>query len=317
MLPYPFGKALPLADWVSVSLPIDSVLPVLDALRLVVSEVPGVSAYALGEGWAFSDGGLLQVRSRSGSYRVISVSGAALSALRTAGVYGECLRLFGSEPHRLTRLDVALDVMVHAPPLLRDLYRRAVHGGVSLSRKSLDPARHLTRYVGPGLDGEETGTIYLGARSAEVKARVYDKRHERICRVGSDPGPWTRYELSVTSKVGVSLKDAWEPSPVFWHYMEDVLQGVLERPRGVPRWHPGGDGFSLPSRPPRDPVGVLRCRLDRSREIQDVCSMARGVPGGSVLVYRLLNRMGLPQPFELALIPEFLQAAANDPVFSF
>lgn len=307
---------VPSADWVSVSLPSQSVLPVADDLRSLVSVVPGVSAFPYGEGWQFPSSGLLQVRSRSGSFGVISASGAALVALRGAGVYGDFLRLLGSEPHRLTRLDVALDVAVHAPPVLQALYGRAVRGEFSLTRKALSPSRHVARYLCPGPSGEDTGTVYLGARSAEVKARVYDKRCERIARGEDDPGPWLRIELTVTSKVGVSLKDAWEPASVFWHFMGVALDGVVARPAGVPDWSPGGDGFHLPPRPVRDLVQVLRRRLERSREIQDVCGLARKVPGGSVLVYWRLGRLGLSQPFELSLVPGFLRPAVNDTCFA-
>lgn len=82
---------------------------------------------------------------------------------------------------------MALDVASHAPPLLQALYGRAARGEVSLTRKTLDPGRHVFRYIGPGPDGEDTGTVYLGARSAEVKARVYDKRWERIWRATMIP----------------------------------------------------------------------------------------------------------------------------------
>lgn len=307
--------SVPAADWLSVSLPADSVLPVQDDLRPLVSSVPGVAAFPAGEGWLFPSGGLLQFRSRSSAFGVVSASGAVVAALRAARVYGDFLRLLGSEPHRLTRLDVALDVASHAPPLLQALYGRAARGEVSLTRKTLDPGRHVFRYMGPGPDGEDTGTVYLGARSAEVKARVYDKRWERICRGNDDPGPWFRAELTVTGKVGASLKDAWEPAPIFWHFMETALQGIVERPRDVPRWNPCSEGFSLPPRPVRDPVRVLRRRLEQSRDLRDVCCLAHEVSGGSVLVYRQLERLGLPRPFEVSLIPEFLRAAANDPLF--
>lgn len=312
----PHGAYLePATDWVSVSLPSDSVLPVLDDLRSIVSAAPGVSAFPVGDGWLFPSGGLLQVRSRSGAFSTISFSGAVLASLRAAGLYGDCLRVLGSEPHRLTRLDVALDVLVHAPPCLQGLYGRAVRGEFSLTRKSFDPDRHISRYLGPGPGGEETGTVYLGTRFAEVKARVYDKRKERISKGCADPGPWLRAELGVTGKMGVSLKDAWEPAPVFWHFMESALQGVIERPGGVPCWKPGGEGFCLPPRPVRDPVQVLRRRLEQSRDLRDVCGLARDTPGGSVLVYRQMERHGLPRPFEVSLVPGFLRVAANGPEY--
>ena len=67
---------------------------------------------------------------------MISASGAALAALRSVGAYAGYLRVLSSDVHRLTRLDVALDVLVDAPSVLDALYSRAKSGGVSLTRKA-------------------------------------------------------------------------------------------------------------------------------------------------------------------------------------
>lgn len=156
------------------------------------------------------------------------------------------------------------------------------------------------------------GTVYLGGRSAEVKARVYDKRQERIARGYPDPGPWLRAELTVTGAVGVSLKDVWSPAPVFWHFMASTLKGIAACPVDVPEWVPGGVGFSLPPRPVLDPVQRLARRLERSTELQDLCSLACSVRGGAVLVYRRLRKLGLPLLSELRVIPGGFCVAAND-----
>lgn len=97
----PFARSL-LPTGFSVSLPADSVLPVQDDLRPLVSSVPGVAAFPAGEGWLSSLRGLLQFRSRSSAFGVVSASGAVVAAFRAARVYGDFLRLLGSEPHRLT-----------------------------------------------------------------------------------------------------------------------------------------------------------------------------------------------------------------------
>ena len=172
----------------------------------------------------FPFGGLIQLRSRSLSpVAVISASGAALAALRSVGAYAGYLRVLSSDVHRLTRLDVALDVLVDAPSVLDALYSRAKSGGVSLTRKALDPHRHVSRWQSPDSAGLDTGTVYLGGKTSEVRARVYDKRLERIARGLPDPGSWLRAELTVTSAMGISLKDAWEPAPVFWRFMAQAL----------------------------------------------------------------------------------------------
>ena len=141
----------PSADWVSVSFPTGLAPLVLGALRPLVSDIPGVSALSKGNGWVFPSSGrkpgLLQSRARSCSpVAVISASGVVLSTLRSAGVWPAFLRVLSSDVHRLTRLDVALMCSVDAPPLLEALYSRASSGGVALTRKALDPVRHVSRW---------------------------------------------------------------------------------------------------------------------------------------------------------------------------
>ena len=313
---------VPCADWVSVSCPAGLAPLILDELRPVVSAISGVSAMSTGNGWVFPSGGLIQARSRSGSpVAVVSASGAALAVLRSVRAYTDYLRVLSSDIHRLTRLDIALDVLVDAPPLLETLYSRAKAGGVSLTRKALNPVRHVSRWQSPDSAGLDTGTVYLGGKTAEVRARVYDKRLERIASGFPDPGPWLRAELTVTSAMGISLKDAWEPAPVFWHFMTRALEGIISRPSDVSPWVPGTDkfvidgdrvGFALPPRSVLDPVQRLERRLEHSSDLQDLCELARSIRGGAILVYRRLRRLGLSSPSTLGFIPGFLAVASND-----
>lgn len=306
---------VPVADFLTVSLPSDAISFILDDLRSTVSAIPDIAASRLGVGWRFPSGGFISVSYRSG-VGIVSASGTALIALRSSGVYADYLRLLSSEPHRVTRLDVALDVLVLAPPLLQALYCRAIRGDFSLSRKSFNAERDISRYLSPDINGIDTGTVYLGAKAAEVKARIYDKQHECRVRGLSDPGPCLRAELVVTDKMGVSLRDAWDPAPVYWHYMASALDGIVERPTGVPCWVPCVEGFVLPARAIRDSTAVLRGRLERSKDFADICQLASQVSGGSVLLYRCLARLGLSNPFgHLAFVPEFLSLVANDGCF--
>lgn len=320
----PSSVSTPSVDWISVSCPAGLSTLLLDELRPVVSAVPGSFSMANGEGWSippdFAGGrgstrnfGSVQCRVRVGSpVAVFSASGVAVGALRDAGLWSEYLRVLSSEHHRLTRLDVALDLPIPAPEYVQRLYKRASAGAVSLSRKALNPARHVHAFLSPGITGEDTGTVYLGGRTAEVKARVYDKRHEQLSRGGSDPGPWLRAELTVTSGVCVSMKDAWEPAPVFWHFMAQALEGIASRPPDVPDWVPGGVGFVLPPRRVLDSAATLVRRLSRSKELLDLCGLAKSVRGGSVLVHRRLQELGVASLPSIGFIPSFLTASAND-----
>ena len=190
------------------------------------------------------------------------------------------------------RLDVALDVLVPAPGLLQSLYKRASSGEVALTRKALNPARHLRSIMSPGVTGEDTGTIYLGGKTAEVKARVYDKRHERIASGFPDPGPWLRAELTVTAAVGISLKRCLEPCACVLAFHDASFRWDYLTP--CQRRYLGSWGHRLRSAEASrlDPVTTLTRRLKRSTELVDLCGLARSVRGGSVFGTSAVKRIG-------------------------
>lgn len=281
---------VPTSDWLSVTTPKETGSLVSDDVRDVLSSVPGLSASPEG-GWIFPEGGCVRVRSM-GLVSVFSASGGALVALRGLGLFADYLRALSSESHRVTRLDAALDIPVAAPPVLQALYARGKAGNIRLSHKAVSPQGGVRRYESPNAGGDDTGTVYLGGKQAKVKARVYDKRQERIDKGYPDPGPLTRYELIGTSDIGVSLKDAWEPSSFFWHYM----RGILPMPPDVPVWVPGGEGFSLPPRRALDAAEVFQRRLERSAELRDLAMQALAVQGGSWRLLTYLRKMGVAMP---------------------
>lgn len=275
--------AAPTSDWLTVSTPKDTAHLVLDDVRSLVSGIRGVAAWPDG-GWRFESGGLIRASSR-GLVGVISCSGTALVELRAAAIFGEYLRAVSSEFHRVTRLDAALDLAIPAPPFLHDLYAKANRGEVRLSHKPA-PAK---RWVGLNAAGEETGTVYLGGHTAKVRLAAYDKRQERLDKGLPDPGPWLRVELRGSSDLGISLRDAWEPAPFFWHY----CSGVLPCPSGVPAWVPGGVGFELPPKPALDPADAFERRLSYSVELRDLVSQALSVPGGVFRFKKYLRQSGI------------------------
>lgn len=273
----------PTADWLTVSCAKSDLVPLLDSTRSVFSGVPGATALD-GGSWQFQSGGHVRVSTR-GLVGIVSCSGAALVELRAASLFRDYLWSLAEFPHRVTRLDAALDVAKSAPPILADLYARGVAGGIRLTHKPC-PVR---KYVGVDSNGAESGTVYLGAKQAKVKARVYDKRLERLERRGSDPGPLTRYELTGCSEVGVSLRDAADPAPFFWHFMSNVLA----KPSSVPAWVPGGVGFDLPARPMLTPLQVLDRRLSFSTELSDIAKHVLATPGGVWHLRCHLRKLGI------------------------
>lgn len=233
--------------------------------------------------WRLESGGTFAAK-RFGDVAALGASGQFLAALRAAALLGEFLATLGTEPHRVTVLDATMDVPVDAPPVIAEFYREATVGaGYSLTRKRV-LATHVTKVFGVRADGRESGTVYLGSRHADVRLKVYDKQHERFYH-GVKSGPGLRYEL--TLKGGkVTLADVYDPSAVFWSFM----QRVLPRPYGVPQWVPGGLGFVLPRRPVPAPSERLRARIRGSYDIADLVALADTLPGGRQVLFDEINR---------------------------
>jgi hypothetical protein len=224
-----------------------------------------------------------------------SASGAVLSVFRAAGVLEQYLALLGAVPHRITRLDAALDLPVDGPQILRALESRYPSDNVSLTRKSL----RVTRlYSARRSDGQLTGTWYVGHRSnARVTARVYDKQNEVLEKTGVESPPRTRYELTFKKDLGCTLRDCLMPASLFYQYASGTL---LERPEGIPDWVPDKDADW--SSVPVDvalPYEVFCRRVELSPEIDRLAELAAqfGEVGQPVLIRAfkraLSNKLGV------------------------
>lgn len=195
---------------------------------------------------------------RRGQVFVTSVSGTGLAALRNAGCFPDFLWCFADQPHRVTHLDAALDICgEEASPTVLGLYRRGIEHEFRLSQRKAPVSCHLTI----GAAGRETGTVYIGGKDARVRLAIYDKREERLAKGQPDPGPRIRYELRFRggeNGVPLTLKDAADPTSVFWHYMPPE---ILLPPVGVDVvvWIKSNDvGYDLPTREERPPDAKLR-----------------------------------------------------------
>ena len=222
----------PVCDYLTVTVPRGLGPLMLRPLSSLVSECVGVvclDADRLAPVWGFPERGRLAYKPY-GRVGVFSASGGALAALRSAGVFGDYLWLLSSEgPHRVTRIDAALDVVTPTWPLLRKLYRKVRQNSIRLSKKACT-GRLIS---GPCVDGGETGTLYLGKKSAEVHAKVYDKRQERLDKGYSDPGVLTRYEVTVLPNFSPHSKTPGTQKPSFgalWPQM--CCPNPLELPPG-------------------------------------------------------------------------------------
>jgi len=167
--------------------------------------------------------GTLRIDTKFNFHRA-SASGAFLSALRVAGLFRDFVNVLGLVPHKVTRLDAALDVAIDAPVILSALCS-SYEGSFKFGRKSL---RTKTIFETRESDGVLTGTWYAGHMSkARVSGRVYDKQQERL-NYGKVIPPLTRYELTFRKDYGCSLWDALMPKSIFYTHSS----GLVEPPEG-------------------------------------------------------------------------------------
>lgn len=278
-------------DWLDVTFPSDS--PLWDEL----------CDFLLGESCSSSEPkentldfrhplaswGSFQLHRSSQGWSRISSSGGSCSALRTSGTWADYLGLIGSYPHTVTRVDAAMDVFVDAVPIIQQLISLYPPDSVVyLTRKGVKPSYHLTLSLYGS--AELTGTFYAGSLkkgSSKASARAYDKRNEQLDRGLPDPGPWTRFEVTGRKGLGVTLRDAYAPSSLFWHL---ASPSILSRPSGVPDWVPFAEELWSPGRIERDPYQRLVSRVSESFDLGSLCALAdKCGDSGRIQLLRLIR----------------------------
>lgn len=271
-----------ICDWLDVTYapdmtPVSSVAEVLNAAGgECLSASDDSIVYRVGEG-------VLKIDQKRQWGRV-SASGRVLETLRCAGKFLDYLSALSDAPHSVTRLDAALDVDVDAPPIIADLFARYPKV-CPLLRKGVGVEMQLATRE----DGAATGTFYAGHRAhVKASARVYDKQWEMLRKHGVEIPPRTRYEVTARREMGVTLRDAAEPTGIFWHIASPAL---LPRPEGVPEWSPHGEGWIAPPRAEILPAAVMKRRVEESAEIGALEALAdRCGPEGRTILLGLLRR---------------------------
>jgi len=290
--------AIPIScDWLDVTFPEDSALS-LDLSEFLAGH--GAVEKSLGDScteyrFPLLDWGNVQLHSSGRGWCRASASGGMLSYMRDKGFFQDYLFLLGSYPHVITRLDAALDVRAPAAPVIQSLISRypTRDSLVYLTRKGIHPEYNLQPCdPSTGFEGV-SGTFYAGkGTKAKVTARVYDKQSERLSRAGIVTGPWTRYELTVRKGVGASLKDADNPTALFWHFMSPAL---LSCPGDVPEWVPFDGELWGPGAPVVDDYQRLRSHVSSCPALDSLMERADLLgPDGRLILLRLLrSRLGL------------------------
>lgn len=286
------------SDWLDVTFsPTDCPYPdlnrfLLDADFKVSRDNGGARCYVPSEGR-----GMVQV-THAARFAKVSISGGACSALRSVSRFEDALYILSTSPHKVTRLDAAVDVMTDAAQVIAALSARYPAGRVSLGRKALPVKRILSTRP----DGRDSGTYYVGHRTAaRHTARVYDKSLEALEKRGEVLSPTTRFEVTARKDCGATLRDAALPEAIFWHIAAPAL---LQLPEGVPVWQPNTD-MAWESKPVlSDPASSLRRRVEFSAEIDALTDVADEIgPEGRAFLFELLRvRLGMPDRAARALL---------------
>jgi len=194
--------------------------------------------------------GLFREPLRGGTYKihprgkvcVFGASGAFLDALRGHGLFNSFLAEYAAFEHRISMMHVTCDYSIDAPPVIQAVYELGKTGTLHLTRKAVNP-EHVGKFIGPGADGRDTGTVYLGSKkNSDVWAKVYDKGHEAYSKRGEIVGQVVRVELAVQSDINATLRDVSLPSDIFFHF---ASRSLVQPPPNFSGWLSHGSGYCL------------------------------------------------------------------------
>jgi len=214
----------------------------------------------------------------------VGLSGQAVALLRFSGLWLDVLSLIGEGPHRVTRVDAAVDLPLDGADAISELQSSYPLGEVRLSQRPVA----ITELLSTRSDGRKTGTWYAGHRGkSEITCRVYDKAQEALDKRGEVIPPRTRCELTVCKGASPTLRDAAEPSRLFWHYMAPA---ILRRPPGVPEWSSGWAEGWVMHRSEFLPAQALKRRIEESPELSALIELADSIgPMGRSMALRLIR----------------------------
>lgn len=266
-------------DWLDVTAPPSEGLRILSSLGPLLCSA---GALKLTDDLYELNGGKVKMGYMRKVFRV-SVSGSCIRALEVCGMWEGLLSEIAEGPHRVTRLDAALDLALDGADALESLQSAYPRGEVRLSQRPI----RVTEMLSTRSDGRKSGTWYAGHRSAaEITCRVYDKALEVFERRGEVCPPRTRAELTV--RKGATLRDAFEPERIFWHYM---CPAIFERPSDVPEWSSGwAEGWTM-ERVDILPAQALRRRIEHSAELAAIVELADSLGAhGRSMALRLIEQ---------------------------
>jgi len=286
-------------DWLDVTTPPDREHELRASVGQLVCSAFGSKVhddlYSLGAG-------KVSIGFKYGVFRV-SISGACVRCLEAQGLWENMLAELGDGPHRVTRLDAAVDFNLDGADALAMLQAAYPLGKVRLSQRPIK----VTELVGTRADGRKTGTWYAGHRSgAEITCRVYDKAQQTLDTRQEEIPPRTRAELTI--RKGCTLRDAYQPDRVFWHYMAPA---IVERPSEAPEWSSGwAEGWTM-EKIDILPAQRLKRLIERSPDLAAIVELADSLgPHGRSMALRQIEQR-VRQTEGLGINTEFAAASRS------
>ena len=208
----------------------------------------------------------------------IEIKAKGISFLRAHGYWEEYLSLLGSSPHTVTRLDAAHDFPLDYSDVSEVFLSHFPSWRVPLSRKGYAMEK---RYETMRPDNKLTSTIYVGDRGrTKYYLRLYDKMFEMWSRDKDKSkelgAPLTRLELECAKEVNCSLKDAYDPAPLFYHVLKELLFKDVQG--SVREWIPGGEfTWKMPAIEKLHPAVRLKSLVDGSQDVKNILHLSSQV----------------------------------------
>lgn len=280
-------------DWLDVTFsPADAPYPALNRLLLNAGfEVESSDRSSFAYTHPSASRGVLLMGPSRGTFRV-SASGGICSLLRSLGIWEHYLGELGSSPHKVSRLDAAMDLPIDGADLVQLMIDRYPAGSVNLTRKAMP----WTVFLDVRPDGRQTGTFYVGHRTkARFTARLYDKQWE-LRRFGESIPPRTRIEVTAKgADAGATLRDAAMPAALFWHIAAPAL---VTAPEDAPVWTPNTDCHWVAPNLDFDPAQLLRRRVESCAFLDALAVLSDdlGPEGRSYLLHLLRARIDAAAP---------------------
>jgi len=246
--------------------------------------------------YLFSNGGYVLIWANR-RFEKVYFSGRSIEVLRTSDLWGETLSLLSECPHNVTRLDAAQDVPEPYHLVRERLVAEFPDYRVPLGRKSLQSQE---KYFTIRADGNPTSTYEIGQRgSGKQMVRIYDKQNEVLEKQGEMVPPLTRVELEVAREFNATLRDALDPTAIFYH----VLGGLIfPTPHHVPSWVSVPEfTWSAGRRPPADPYRQIKRLVEESDDLRTLVALSQKAHSGGIESTVAVVAAHLRDSFELLL----------------